>query len=231
MKDEVKVIILAGGCGERMGSDLPKQLIILDNGIRILDLTLSAYEALPEVDGITVVYNKMHEDIFSRTCRKYHKVSTMVAGGETRQESLIAGLKVTNSKFILIHDSSRPIVCEGAVRECVEKLRSGSRAVHTVFPAYATMVIVKNNKIVNTIDRSEIAEPQCPVCFRSETLTDSVSYASSMGQQFKDEISMVRFANPKCKIDLIEGHQNGFKITYMEDVDFLRTYLQLKGKQ
>lgn len=231
MKDEVKVIILAGGAGERMGNDLPKQLFVLDDGVRILDLTLSAYEALPEIDGITVVFNENYRRTFFQTCCRYHKITQMVTGGPTRQESLRAGLIVTDSRYILIHDSARPIVCKRAVRECIEKLKLGSLAVHTIFPAYATMFIVKDKQVVNTIDRIEIAEPQCPVGFGSEILTDSLAHATSMGKEFKDDITMVRFANPNCKFDLIVGHQNGFKVTYPEDIDFLRTYLQLKGKQ
>lgn len=231
MSDEVKVIILAGGDGERMGHDLPKQLFPLDGGVRVLDLTLNAYASMPEIDQITVVYNKRHKDNFHRTCYKYSKVSFMVAGGATRQESLRAGLKVTDSKYILIHDSARPIVCERAVRECIEKLRSGNKAVYTAFSAYATMITVKNKKVVNAIDRSEIAYPQCPIGFSSDYLFESLAYAISMGKEFRDEISMVRFANPDCKMELVEGHQTGFKITYPEDIDFLRTYLLLKGKQ
>jgi 2-C-methyl-D-erythritol 4-phosphate cytidylyltransferase len=229
--DKVNVIVLAGGCGERMGYDLPKQLLVLDDGIRVLDLTLSAYEALSDIDAITVVYNDSYSDIFFRTCRKYHKVSHMVAGGSTRQQSLRNGLIYADSKFILIHDAARPIVCDRAVKECIEKLRSGSQFVHTIFQSYATMIIVKDKQVVNTIDRSDIAEPQCPVGFRQEILIDSLAYATSMGREFKDDISMVRFANLYCKIDLVEGHQNGFKITYPEDIDFLRTYLFLKGKK
>jgi len=233
MKDEVKVIILAGGCGERMGGgDLPKQLYVLDDGVRVLDLTLSAYNDMPEIDSISVVYNEQYRDIFLRTCRKYHKISEMVRGGASRQKSLCKGLvEGISSKFVLIHDSARPIVCQRAVRECIAKLKAGSRAVHTMFSAYATMVVVKDGQILSTIDRSEIAYPQCPLCFDSEVLQESLAFAQSMGREFRDEITMVRFSDPCCKIDLVEGHQTGFKVTYPEDYDFLRTYLLLKGKQ
>ena len=230
--DEVKVIILAGGSGERMGgSDLPKQLYALVAGTRVLDLTLSAYNDMPEIDSITVVYNEQYKDIFQRMCGKYGKVGTLVAGGESRQQSVSKGLDRIDSKFVLIHDSARPIVRKKAVCECIAKLRAGSPAVHTAFGAYSTMVVVKDGQILSTIDRSEIAHLQCPVGFRTEYLKESLAYATSMGKQFKDEICMVRFANPECKIDIVEGHQTGFKITYPEDFDFLRTYLLMKRKE
>jgi 2-C-methyl-D-erythritol 4-phosphate cytidylyltransferase len=228
---EVNVVILAGGSGERMGNGLPKQFYDLGNGERVLDLVLQSYESIREVTGIALVYNKDYKDIFDKICSKYHKIIRLVEGGLTRQDSVYRGIKETESKYVLIHDSARPLVCKRAVLECIKKLRSGRRAVHTAFSVYATMIVVKNNQILSTIDRSEIAYPQCPLGFSKEDLTKSFMHAISMAKEFQDEISLVRYADPDFEVDVVEGHQSGFKITYPEDFYFLKTYLCLKRNE
>jgi len=227
---DVRVIILAGGDGTRANLDLPKQLYEIEPGKRVLDLTLEAYNGIEEVDGITVVYNDRYKSLFVDTCNKYSKVTQIVGGGATRLESLACGLaRGLDSKFVLIHDSARPIVHRPAVIECIKKLQEGSHAVHTVFPADATMFSVIGDALSGIIERSEIVYPQCPIGFVVDDLFDCIAFAVSAGRDFHDDISMVKFADSFKKdiseIDLVKGHQSGFKITYPEDIQRLKLYL------
>ncbi len=225
---EVNVVILAGGSSERMRNGLPKQLYDLGNGETTLDLVLQSYECIREVVGITLVYHKDYKDLFEKICHKYGKIVRLVTGGMTRQESTYRGIDATESEYVLIHDSARPLVCERAVLECIGKLREGSKAVNTVFQPPATMVVLRGRKMVGTMDGSMIALGQCPQGFRRESLLEAHRITAKENQVFSDDCSVMLHAYPDIEIPVVYGEHAGFKLTYVEDIEVLKLFLYLK---
>jgi 2-C-methyl-D-erythritol 4-phosphate cytidylyltransferase len=228
--DEAWGLVVAGGKGIRLGRPIPKQFLGIKAGCRIeetvLDLPLRAYDSSPDIGGMVLVYPAGHFATAAKIAKKYAKIRDLVEGGQTRQMSVMRGLMKIAAPFTVIHDAARPLVHPPALAECVRKLRGGSRAVHTVCQAYATMLLVENGRIVDTVSRDRIAHGQCPVGLRTEDLKQAFDYTLSQGREFCDELSLVRYAFPDIAVDTVEGHPSGFKITYPEDLALLGVYLQ-----
>lgn len=230
MSNKIAVIILAGGDGLRMGFSLPKQFHKLKDGRRIIDLTLRSYFNIEQVDKIIFSYNQDYELLSKAVCKQFLEKIHFVKGGKTRQQSMYLALKEIKTEYVLIQDSARPLVWDEAVLECAKKLQEGSEAVYTIFSTCTDMCLIEDRQILNVFNRGEIGYPQCPCGFLTKELKEYFEYAIQKGEEFFSEISLALYANPKLKIDLIEGHQSGFKVTYPEDILLLEAYIGLNNK-
>jgi 2-C-methyl-D-erythritol 4-phosphate cytidylyltransferase len=227
-------LIVAGGLGIRLEQPIPKQFLgVGTRGERsetVLDLSLRTYEDCPDVKGIVLVYPIGHSALVVRIARRYTKIKALVEGGPVRQVSVMRGLAKIEGAFTIIQDAARPIVHEPALAECIERLQEGRRAVHTACHPYATMLLVANGRVVGTLDRDDVAHGQCPVGFRTDDLRRAFACACSHDREFRDELSLVRYAFPDIEVDVVEGHPSGFKLTYPEDMDLLRAYLRRRAE-
>ena len=113
-KEFISAVIVAAGRGTRMNSDINKQYIDI-GGVPILARTISAFQECKLIDEIVVVVNQ--DDIVY--CKrniidlfKFSKVTQLVAGGDSRQQSVLNGLNSIhpNSEIVLIHDGARPFI-------------------------------------------------------------------------------------------------------------------------
>jgi 2-C-methyl-D-erythritol 4-phosphate cytidylyltransferase len=111
-------VIIAGGVGKRMGQDIPKQFINVDNK-PILIYTLEAFERNPMIDEMVVVCLDGWHDVLRAYSKQWKitKLKNIISGGETTQESIRNGLyslegKAKKGDIVVIHDGIRPIVDE-----------------------------------------------------------------------------------------------------------------------
>ena len=222
---ETDVVILAGGMGSRMRGVLPKQLLEVEAGRTVLDLSLSAYQGFSCVERIVVVAQEDFFQEISTIASRYSKVWKCVMGGASRQESALAGVNACQGKYVLIHDAARPLVSKKAVEACVEKLRAGCLCVNTVFQPPATMVVLKDKKMVSTMDRDVIALGQCPQGFEREVLLDAHAFAARNRLVFTDDCSVMLAAGKVGEVETVEGELSGFKLTYPQDMAILKIFL------
>ena len=102
-------LIVAGGKGFRMNSDIPKQFLLL-KGTPVLMYTLEKFSAL---DEIILVLPKTQIEYWENLCKKYSFSipHTSIEGGETRFHSVKNGLdRVDNNSLVAIHDGVRPLI-------------------------------------------------------------------------------------------------------------------------
>ena len=130
-------IVLAGGSGKRMGSEIPKQYMRL-NGHPVLCYCLKAFEKSPVDEIILVVRDGdeayCREEIIERyqikKCRK------IVSGGRERYDSVLSGLLCAEGDYVLIHDGARPYITTDIINNCIEALNNGVRALTTAIPCW-----------------------------------------------------------------------------------------------
>ena len=160
-----------------------------------------------------VDYNQFHEDIKLLGLSKAIKV---VAGGETRQQSVYNGLLEVDksSDLICVHDAVRPFISSQIISNCLSAL--------SVYDASAPIIssadsLVKwDGKKAHFINRSEIQIIQTPQCFKKHTIIDILK----SNLHGTDEIGMLLRIHPNSKIKLIEGDLDNIKITSQNDLNY-----------
>lgn len=226
-------IILAGGKGTRMGIvDQPKQFIDI-YGKPIVVHTIEAFDIHEQIDAIAVVCLKeWHEDIKIWT-RKYelNKIKWIVDGGETRQESVLNGLKaieedISPEDIVVIHDAARPLISHRIIIDNIEGARKYG-AVDTVIPASDTIIqSIDNNTISSIPVRKELYLGQTPQSFIYSTIYDAHKKASkSELQDSTDDCRLV--LNYGKSVHLVNGDKLNFKITTMEDLLLLKSIIKM----
>ena len=118
-------IILASGMGERSGLDIPKQFIRI-GGKTVLEHTLETFESHKLIDSIIIVTSESYITKVKKYAKSYSKVTDVVQGGQTRQESSYKGLLAINEFEckVLIHDAVRPFVNSEIIDNCIKALEN-----------------------------------------------------------------------------------------------------------
>jgi 2-C-methyl-D-erythritol 4-phosphate cytidylyltransferase len=205
---EKTVIITAGGIGKRMGSDLPKQFIVL-GGKPILIHTIELfYRYSPEIEIILTLPNDWRgywETLIDKYyCRVPHLV---VNGGEERYHSIKNALKKANGKYIAVHDGVRPLVSFETLNRCFEALVE-NEAVVPVLNLKESLRQVKQQDTF-AVNRSEFRMVHTPQCFKSETLRKA--YEQPFHDKVTDDACLVE--DTGVKITLVESNEENIKLT------------------
>lgn len=208
------VIIVAGGKGQRMESELPKQFIPID-GVPILMRTIKIFFDFDPTIHIIVVLAQSYREYWVDLCNEYgFKIPhTIVYGGETRFHSVKNGLAVATSGFVAIHDAARPFVSQSLIKRSFDAARK-YKAVIPVTDVTDSLRQVSHNssKIVN---RSAYRLVQTPQVFDLDILKKS--YEVDFLSSFTDDASVVEYGG--TDIHLIEGERTNIKITTPFDLE------------
>ena len=219
--DKVTAIIVAGGSGKRMGMAIKKQYILL-NKKEVLAHTLEVFNKSTLIDAIILVVSKEEiEKVKIEIVEKYalHKVKKIVAGGAERQDSVYNGLMATSedTKYVMIHDGARPFIKEAVLKKALEVTLEKEATVVAV-PVKDTIKIVDNkeNKVIDTPDRSTLWSIQTPQTFTKELLLKAYEYAKTEGLVVTDDSMLVEAYGKSVYI--VEGDYTNIKITTPEDL-------------
>jgi 2-C-methyl-D-erythritol 4-phosphate cytidylyltransferase len=217
---DVGVIIAGGGQGSRIGGKLPKQFLPLA-GIPILARTVGLFERMGLVSSIVVVvpgaYVVRARNLLRRAGCK--KVTAVVGGGESRQESVREGLHAFSSPpdIVLVHDAVRPFVRPATVTSVVEAVVRFGAAVVGVKVTDTIKVGNREGYYINTPDRSALWAVQTPQGFRYDLLAAAHRAAGKNRFIGTDEASLVERLGVMVKI--VEGDYGNIKITTREDLE------------
>ena len=211
-------IIVAGGAGTRMGAELPKQFICVDNAPIIVHTINAFRNAIPDM-GVVVVLPEAHLSIWENICKKYavaeHKISF---GGATRFDSVASGLAAVPSfaEVIAVHDGVRPFVSAKLIRNAFEQAAHHGSAIPVVAAVDSFRRVTEdgNSEIV---DRSVLRAVQTPQVFRVELLRQAYAQCTN-GNSCTDDASVVEAMGEK--VHLVEGERSNIKITTPEDLLF-----------
>ena len=223
-------VILAGGSGRRLGSELPKQFIIIA-GKTVLAHTLTTFEKNEHIDEIVIVVHKdyLNETREIVTAEGFRKVKMIIPGGKERYHSTLAALNAypdEKCKFI-IHDAVRLFVSQRMIDDTIEALEHYS-ACTTAIPSTDTILQSDTSgQFVNKIpDRSTLFQVQTPQGFLTETLREAYNQALTDPHFFStDDCGVVKRYLPDTVIKIIEGAPSNVKLTYKEDISIIERRL------
>ena len=244
------IIIVAGGKGLRMGSDIPKQFLPI-GGKPVLMRTLERFREYSPTLQIILVLPKAQQDYWKQLCEEYHfNVEYQLAdGGETRFHSVQHGLALIPDEtegVVGVHDGVRPFPSIEVIRNCYETARE-KKAVIPVIPVVETLrqIISKDdrtnrtaeqteeggkvlqsyspcNKISQTVPRNEYRLVQTPQTFDIQLLKAANRQPYNDG--FTDDASVVESYGHV--ITLVEGNRENIKITTPFDITIAEALLQ-----
>ncbi|MEA1878669.1 MAG: 2-C-methyl-D-erythritol 4-phosphate cytidylyltransferase [Bacteroidota bacterium] len=208
------IIIVAGGRGTRMKSDIPKQFLLLD-GKPVLMQTMEAFvEFDPDIRMILVLPEDQYaywdelcdEHSFSLNYQK-------VAGGLTRFESVKNGLSAAPDKGLIgVHDGVRPFIHPDTIRRIYQDAEEFGNAIPAIPPTESVRVETKDSNHI--VDRNSVRLIQTPQVFQAKDLKEA--YNQQYQNTFTDDASVIEAAGHK--IHLIKGQEGNLKITTKEDL-------------
>jgi ribitol-5-phosphate 2-dehydrogenase (NADP+) / D-ribitol-5-phosphate cytidylyltransferase len=216
-------VILAGGTGSRVGLSIPKQLLKVA-GKPVMEHTIEIFQDADSIDEIYIMMHPDHLEAAERIGRKFTKVTRILAGGDTRNDSTRAALRVLNEHNdpqtrVLFHDAVRPLLDIRIIDEVVAALGDYD-AVDVAIPSADTIVEVNRaDEVVSIPPRGFLRRGQTPQAFRLGILTDAYLKAWKDPEFVAtDDCSVVLKYRPDVPIKVIEGADHNMKITEPIDV-------------
>ncbi len=217
------VIIVAGGRGKRMQSEIPKQFLPL-YGYPVLMHTLKKFYRYDNSIRIILVLPKRQIRVWKKFCRDYmfdynHDI---VQGGVTRFHSVKNGLSKIRGKdhLVAIHDGVRPLVSLETIRKCFKKAEISGNAI-PVIDIPESIRKTENGKN-QPVDRSKYKLIQTPQIFHFNMLFES--YKQEYKSEFTDDASVVESLGHS--INLVQGNKENIKITTPADLIIAESYLK-----
>jgi 2-C-methyl-D-erythritol 4-phosphate cytidylyltransferase/2-C-methyl-D-erythritol 2,4-cyclodiphosphate synthase len=213
----VGVIIVAAGRGERLGGDIPKQLLRLGRH-SMLRWSVAAFDREPEIAELVVVLPSEFVEKGASLVGDTTHTCRVVAGGPRRQDSVRLGLDALSPDIdlVLVHDAARPFVDSAVIGRVLEGVRADGVAVPAV-PARDTVKRVPPGAgaVAETIPRQEIWLAQTPQGFRRAVLEAAVALGSGE-RTATDEAMLAEQAGHAVRI--VKGDDRNVKITTPDDL-------------
>lgn len=230
-------IVIAGGVGSRMGQEIPKQFIHIDDKPVII-YTLEAFQAHPQVDAIEVVCIDGWQDVLKAYCRQFGitKLKWVTTGGETGQESIRNGVynlegELMDDDIAIIHDGVRPMLEPEVLTDVIRVAQQYGNAV-TSMPYNEQIFVVNEDDETTTtqyIPRETLRRVSTPQAYRYKLLLDSYKRA------FAEEIGI--YGSSYTNTMMVElgetlhfaaGSDKNLKLTNPENLETFRAYLAVK---
>lgn len=212
------VIIVAGGKGLRMGTDIPKQFLELC-GKPVLMHTIQRFADYDPTMRIILVLPHEQQEYWHRLCEKYSfdVPHTIVDGGDTRFQSSKNGIMAIPADItegvVGIHDGVRPFVSSEVIERCYETAREEYAAIPVV-PVVETLRFVDRHGGGKNVLRDDYRVVQTPQAFDISLLRQAYSQAYS--DSFTDDASVVESLG--CDVQMVEGNRENIKITTKFDL-------------
>ena len=220
------VIIVAGGKGSRMNTNIPKQFLLLD-GLPVLMHTINAFDNYDATMEIIVVLPENQKDHWQELCVQYHfnREHAVVSGGETRFHSVRNALSlIPEGTFVAVHDGVRPLVS----RELISKLFDAAKISKLVCPVIpiADSIRKKTGSSTKRVDRNQYLLMQTPQVFYSNYIKDA--YKQDYSPIFTDDLSVLE-ENRNFRPVLLEGSRENIKITTPIDLIIAEAILKCRN--
>ena len=231
-------IIIAGGSGSRMGKDIPKQFIKV-NDKPILIYTLEGFQRHPQIDEIEVVCIDGWEKALQEYAVQYgiSKLKWIVPGGKSGQESIRNGVfhlenKLSDDDIVIVHDGIRPLVDESVLTDVIEKCRQYGNAV-TSMP-YNEQIFLVDDEIstVKYIPRETLRRVATPQAYRFDLLDEKYHeafekkigiYGSSYTNTMMVELGV--------RLYFAKGSDRNLKLTTPGDLEVFQAMLGSQGEK
>lgn len=215
---DVAVVVVAAGSGQRLGLSEPKAFVPVA-GRPMLEHALRSVFAMRRPAQVIVVAPaaKLAEagDIAVRVAGASGEAPTIVAGGDSRQESVRRGLELLQPgiRTVLVHDAARALTPAAIFDAVANAVDASGHGVVPSLPVVDTIKRVSGDTIVGTVDRSVLAAVQTPQGFPRDVLVDATAVAE--GEATDDAAIVAAAGHP---VSVVPGSEMAFKITTRWDL-------------
>ncbi len=221
-------IIVAAGKSERMGSDVDKAFLSL--GTRpVLAYSVLAFEQCPLIDGVILVVRKDRLDSARGLVQIFGcaKVRAVVAGGATRQASVMNGLEQLGKdvRIVAVHDGARPCVTPELIAETVRSAKRHGSGVAAVKIADTIKEVDRGMVVSRTVDRTKLWAVQTPQTFPVEVLLKACRHVAKKNVNVTDEASAVEAIGEA--VHLVPASWANIKITAPVDLSLAASILKV----
>ena len=216
-------VIVAAGSASRMGG-IDKVMAPL-GGEPMIARTVRAFQDCDAVSEIVIVTRPDLILPITELCKVCSKVTAVVAGGNSRQESVGNGLNALSKdiKLAAIHDGARPLITWQLIDWVIRAANTYGAAAPAI-PVKDTVKTVEGGIVVNTPDRSKLRAVQTPQVFDIDLLKGALLKAQQDGAEVTDDCSAVERLGMKVKIE--EGDEKNLKVTTPMDLKIAEMLLE-----
>jgi 2-C-methyl-D-erythritol 4-phosphate cytidylyltransferase len=213
-------LLLAAGRGERLAGDRPKAFLEL-GGRTLLEHSVAAVEACPDVEGHVVAAPEGWEEEAERIGRQSGKHLAVVPGGASRRASVEDALAAVPEGFdaVVCHDVARPLASPKLFSAVLAPLDRADGAI-PVLPVSDTVKRVAEGVVQETLPREGLALAQTPQAFRRQAL--EAAHARDTDAATDDAVLLERAG---FRVVVVPGEPSNLKVTVPEDLRFARTLL------
>ena len=216
-------VIVAAGTASRMGG-IDKVMAPL-GGAPMIAKTVGTFQNCDAVSEIVIV---TREDLIvpiTNLCKDMTKVTAVVAGGKSRQESVNLGLNALSGKIKLaaIHDGARPLITWQVIDRAIRAANTYGAAAPAI-PVKDTIKVVEGRVVKSTPDRATLFAVQTPQVFDFDLLRGALKKAELEGAQVTDDCSAVERMGVAVKI--VEGDERNIKVTTPMDLKIAEMLLE-----
>lgn len=216
---QVTAIIVAAGASRRMGFD--KLSYRLPDGQTVLEKSCAALAAHPAVTQLVLVAGANRETC-ERIAQRCPKSCVVVAGGETRADSVRHGLEVASGELVAIHDAARPFVSQTVITAALQAAAQTGAAAPAVPVKDTIKVADADGRVQNTPDRATLYAVQTPQCFLRKLYLEALERVTGeKAHLVTDDCSLFELAG--MPVTLTQGDYENYKITTKEDLQKEKT--------
>ena len=231
----ITALILAGGRGERMQHELPKQFIEV-SGKPVLAYTLESFQKHPMIDAIEVVCLENWKETVWQYRERYGiaKLRWVIGGGNTTQESIRNGVfhlegELKGDDIVVIHDGIRPLVDVFVISDVIEVcLRHGNAITSTPFNEQIFLVGDTEGTSEAYIPREKIRRVSTPQAYRFDLLLSKYqeAFARKVGI-YGSAYTNTMMVDLGVKLYFARGSDRNIKLTTPADLELFKAYLKL----
>lgn len=216
-------VIVAAGSASRMGG-IDKVMAAL-GGEPMIARTVRAFQQCGAIADIVIVTRPDLIRPISALCAQMDKVRMVVAGGQSRQESVAMGLNALPKgvELAAVHDGARPLITDAVIDRTVRAANSYGAAAPAV-PVKDTIKVVRGGLVTDTPDRASLQAVQTPQVFDFDLLRGALKKAAEDAAAVTDDCSAVERLGMAVKI--VEGDERNLKVTTPMDLKIAEMLLE-----
>ena len=229
-------LLIAGGVGQRMGQEIPKQFINI-NDKPVIIYTLEAFQNHPDIDAIAVVCLDGWHHVLDVYAKQFNitKLKYIVSGGENGQGSIRNGVYELEKHFgpddiVLIHDAIRPMVSEEIISDCIRVTKEKGNAITVIPCAEAMLVSESQTDSTEIYNRDRLKRTQTPQAFYIKDICDLHREAIEKGI-LNSVASCTLMIELGKEVYFSKGSEKNVKLTTVEDLDIFKALLTLKRSE
>ena len=226
-------LIIAGGSGNRMGQDIPKQFMHVD-GAPIIIWTLKAFEQHPDIEAIAVVCLKGWETVLQSYANQFcvKKLKWIFPGGDSGFESIhngIYGLKeagCNDADLVLIHDGVRPLLSQEIISSNIAICKTYGYAITGIQCREAILESHDGFTTKTSIPRDTLIRTQTPQTFRLGNIIKAHEHAKVKG--ITDSVAsctLIAELKEDIEMHIVPGSEKNIKITTVEDLEIIKALM------